>query len=331
MCRQFVHLVTIFVMLTCALFGATWQLKPEDAVILLSDNGSVVHAFAAKELQKHLGLICGVEIPIRDRQDDARYAFYINAWPVGADFMLAPEEGRWWVNEGIVWLYGEDSESTPRPADQEVSIRSVARQRRTGTLNAVYDFLEKQFGVLWIEPGDHGISHPVTPGVLTLTTGEGQWKPNQLIKRGLRSGLPSRLTDYNKDLPEPFQLTEEQFRQKHDEVNLWLKRMRMGTSLELHYGHAFTQWWKKYGPNTRSTSHSSRANAPQHGQQCQKPSKCAPAALACISRSSTTGSPKPHDQNASTHAKTIGATTASAMPAESSTCRRCQERSGTTT
>ena len=81
-----VRLVTIFATLTSALFGATWQLKPEDAVILLSDNGSVVHAFAAKELQKHLGLICGVEIPIRARQDDARHAFYINAWPPASTF-----------------------------------------------------------------------------------------------------------------------------------------------------------------------------------------------------------------------------------------------------
>ncbi len=242
-----VRLVTIFAMLTSALFGATRQVKPENAVILLSDNASAIHAFAAKELQKHLQLICGVEIPIRARQDDAWHAFYINAWPLGLDFSLAPEEGRWWVNESCVWLCGEDSERTPLPAGQEVSVRFATRQRRTGTLNAVYDFLEKQFGVLWIEPGDRGISHPVRPGVLTLSIGQGGWEPKRLIKRGLRSGLPNRVADYNKELPEPFQLTEEQFRQKHDEVNLWLKRMRMGTSLELHYGHAFTQWWEKYG------------------------------------------------------------------------------------
>lgn len=242
-----VRLLTVFATLSGAVSGATRQVNPAAAAIVLPAAPSAVQVFAAQELQKHLGLISGAEIPIRAELGDATRPFYIGAWPLGVDFMLAPEEGRWWVNDSCAWLCGEDSHPEPVPAGKDISVRAVTRQPRTGTLNAVYDFLEKQFGVRWIEPGDRGISHPVTPGTLTLTIGEGGWKPGQLIKRGLRSGLPNRLADYNQDLPEPFQLTEKQFQQKGDDVGAWLKRMRMGTSLELHYGHAFTTWWEKYG------------------------------------------------------------------------------------
>lgn len=31
-----------------------------------------------------------------------------------------------------------------------------------------------------------------------------------------------------------------------EDERVWLRRMRMGRSFKLSYGHAFTDWWEKY-------------------------------------------------------------------------------------
>jgi hypothetical protein len=48
-------------------------------------------------------------------------------------------------------------------------------------------------------------------------------------------------------IPKEFRMSQREFASKKGDVDLWLKRMRMGESLILNYGHAFTRWWHKYG------------------------------------------------------------------------------------
>ena len=60
----------------------------------------------------------------------------------------------------------------------------------TGTLFAVYSFLEEQLGVIWSEPGDAGIAfkRQLKP---SLTTGEFSWTP-ELAFRKIRQTYRSR-------------------------------------------------------------------------------------------------------------------------------------------
>ena len=51
----------------------------------------------------------------------------------------------------------------------------------------------------------------------------------------------------NANIPKAFQLSQNEVETKKMEIQLWLKRMRMGKRRHFSYGHAFTNWWKEYG------------------------------------------------------------------------------------
>jgi hypothetical protein len=106
--------------------------------------------------------------------------------------------------------------------------------------------LDNELGVKWIEPGDSGIVYN-RQKVLSLKTGSFEWT-TKLVKRHIRDGMSWRRykSDESK-IPKEFRMSQREFASKKGDVDLWLKRMRMGESLILNYGHAFTRWWHKYG------------------------------------------------------------------------------------
>lgn len=138
------------VILFCASLCCTaLEIDPAKAVIVAPGSEKL----AAGELQKHLKLITGVEIPIQGKAD-GQFAFTLGNPP--SDAGLQPEEARWKVSRDGVHIYGG---------------------QRNGTAFAVYDFLEKQFKVRWIEPGDRGISYPEMK-MLKLEETSGHWTPD---------------------------------------------------------------------------------------------------------------------------------------------------------
>ncbi len=229
-------------------YGENVQVEPRRAAIILPENAGTIRRFAAQELQYHLKLMTGVLTPIRPRPEKGIYPFYLEAPAGTAVKSMAREEARWLVTPEGTWLYGEDYQEIPsRKADDFTPV--FAKSSRTGTLFAVYDFLEKELGVLWLEPGEKGIVHPSEP-VLKLTAGNGAWSPGALIQRQIRSGYSNWAKYSTKEassLPESFRQDRKQYEFAAEEVRLWLKRQRMGNSSPLSYGHAFTQWWELYG------------------------------------------------------------------------------------
>ncbi len=216
---------------------------PQNPVIVLAGKAGSIQRFAAAELQKHLQLITGAEIAIAAKAPAGSYPFYVGQIPADDTKPLVREEARWRVTPQGTWLYGEDfTPGKDRPDD--VFIPSA----RTGTLTAVYDFLEKQFNLRWLEPGDNGIVY--TAGPLKLTVAAGEWKPGQLVQRYLRSGVARNWATYQKEaaqmLPE-FAMTEPEYNRSYGDIHTWLRRQRMGRSINIRYGHAFTNWWKLYG------------------------------------------------------------------------------------
>ncbi len=251
--RNMLKNLKLFSVLALALLPAFFhaadiEVDPHRAAIILPEDAGSIRRFAALELQKHLNLITGTLTPILARPENGMYPFYLEA-PAGTALKgLSREEARWLATPKGTWLYGEDFQGIPaKKADDFTPV--FIKTSRTGTLFAVYDFLEKELGVKWLEPGDNGIVHP-SSAILKFASGGGSWSPGKLVQRQIRSGY-SNWAQYSKrvapTLPEPFRQTREQYEKASEAVRIWLKRQRMGNSSPMSYGHAFTRWWELYG------------------------------------------------------------------------------------
>ncbi|MFA6816658.1 MAG: DUF4838 domain-containing protein [Lentisphaeria bacterium] len=230
-------LAAIMILSTSGIVTAeTINVMPKNAVIVISKKADLIKQFAAQELTKHIELITGIPIPIVKEDSSGKYVFYIGVHPNGDSRQLKTEESYYRVTSKAAWFYGDDKimdHSSPA-----LSLRS-----RTGTLFAVYNFLERELGVKWIAPGDDGIVFEPAKS-LKIDTGTNDWIP-KLSMRDIRHGYSKYQT--NDNIPQPFHLSLQENQAKQEETMLWLKRMRMGKGRTFGYGHAFTKWWDQYG------------------------------------------------------------------------------------
>ena len=221
-------------MLTLASHGIraeTVTISPEQCVIVIPDDLATRHAYerrriqlASEELRKHLGLITDTapEIVEAGQRDVAGYPFYVQVRAPEDPGELEAGEARWQVTREAVYLFGDSGKATP---------------------NAVYDFLERQLGVRWIEPGDVGI-HCQKQNPLRLTLGEYSWTRTLMlgkIRQGIRAIKPPKT--YKSEAER--QRIEAHNRRVAETVR-WQARMRMGGSSP-GGGHTFHDWWDKYG------------------------------------------------------------------------------------
>jgi hypothetical protein len=232
-------------LLAGTLFAEMLKIDPAKADIVLPKNAGGVAKVAAWELQKHLKLLTDVEIPIKETAETGRYAFRFDGVPAGKT--LKPEEAVWEIKDDSTIFYGDD---TTYPAYATVRNIILGEEEKMGTLSAVDEFLEKQFGVKWLWAGDDGIAAPKI-SVLKLETGTGGWAPQQLKVRQMGPGYGMwKWASYEKalpTLPEAFHLNKKRYEDKAFEARLWLRRMGMGWSVKYSTNHAFSDWWAKYG------------------------------------------------------------------------------------
>ena len=208
------------------------RIDPADAVITLPTEANRAATKAADELRTHLKLITAVDLPVIAGAPvpPGKYPFHIGVAPPGQADALAPEEARWAVAQDAVYLYGDDLRG------------------RAGALYAVYCFLEEQLGVRWIEPGDRGIAFKEQPQ-LTLRIAEFSWRPKvgkRSIRVGVRRDRPPVVKPHVAEFS-AFAVSKEKHNEFVADVRQWQKRMRMGGHLGIAYGHAFTDWWKRFG------------------------------------------------------------------------------------
>lgn len=232
-----------FFVLCCSLFAADENLsiKPSEAVIVVSPKQDGAVRAAASEFQRHLTMLTGKELPIVQAPAPGKYSFIFGT-PQGVT--LKTEEARWEVTPTAARIYG-DSTRTGSPTDGAV----WSDKSKSGDLYAVYDFLEKQLGFLFLAPGPDGTAFEPTD-ILNLKTGSASWDPGRLLTRHLRPVCPTWVYDrYAKDtdIPAAFKLSKEDYFAKNHENVIWLKQQRMGASVNYIFGHAFTKWWEKYG------------------------------------------------------------------------------------
>lgn len=221
--------------LLCMAISSFSGIEPGKCRIIIPVKPNPTVDFAAKELQKHLRLICNTEIPIEQIAGNEKFNFYVGIRNGDDKTPFMPEEARYVITPNAVYMYGDDEEN---------SSCNPLKTGRTGTLSAVYCFLENELGVKWIEPGDPGIVFSPCKS-FDFKEKKFSWTP-QMVRRIIRSGI----FPYDKamcDMPDDLRWSKEKYRQYLEDVETWLKRMRMGNSLKLSYGHAFTGWWDKYG------------------------------------------------------------------------------------
>ncbi|MBP5640638.1 MAG: DUF4838 domain-containing protein, partial [Victivallales bacterium] len=94
---------------------------------------------------------------------------------------------------------------------------------RFGPSHAVYAFLEDELGVRW--PTSHDIVIPQKMSHILIYNSEGAWHP-ELECREIRPGNGKTVSEV---------------------ARLWFERQRLGYHNIPPFGHAFTDWWKKYG------------------------------------------------------------------------------------
>lgn len=186
---------------------------------------------ARSELVYHFKLVFGSELPVLQPNEPLKpgqFAFRIGVIPAADTQPLGWQETRHLIAPDGVWLYGD-------PTNHGIS-----------DLFALYDFLEKQLDIHWLQPGESGIVYQKRE-TLELTPGQYGWNPKLVfrkIRQGIRHNQPHR--PINRPTTDAFLITDEEHNRLVDEEMLWIDRMRMGGQRP-GGGHAFSKWWPQYG------------------------------------------------------------------------------------
>jgi len=236
--------LTLAIMLPCAAMNLTEDGQAR-CVILLPDDALAIHRYPAQELQYFLQAMSGATIAIRpesERPIDVEHRIYVGptsaARAAGIDIdALEPEAIRILTAGDDLFILGGDKIG---PGDRDDAF-NYNNQR--GTLYAVYDFLQDRLGVRWLWPGETGTVIPDAP---TIAIGDIDiLEVPQLKQRHLRTGIRGSLLERIEAFSGP--LDRELAGQLAGDETTWMRRMRMGRSLSINYGHAFTRWWEEYG------------------------------------------------------------------------------------
>ena len=236
-----------------SLVAGALEIDPGKAVILYSEpSGTGLKSYAAFELQRHLELVTGVNIPVRAGLSvkKGEYPFYVGKIPAGDNRKLKPEEGRFLVTPQGTYIYGKDIRGLWKKCAPDKPDATIHFRAQTGTYFAVLEFLEKQFGFRWVEPGERG--YVFRPGKkLVMNVPSGAWEPGKLVMRELRPGYTTPdyavyKKRYSQGVPAGLLYTQKEYEKCYLDERLWLKRQRMGRNMGIRYGHAFTDWRERF-------------------------------------------------------------------------------------
>ncbi len=223
--------------------------------IVIPDTSTSIVLFAAEELKKHLDLVFKGDIAISRSSSAKKFKknLFVGIKPAGYDRNLKPEESIYIIKNNNIYFFGDDAinitYSEEKPGELKNKMLSEVLNlsyNRTGTLFAVYGFLENELGIRWIKPGNQGLFYPEMQSI-SIPQKELSWTP-ALIQRNIRTDLFSYMEQliYGKYAPAEFHLTEAEAIKKQVDVLTWMRRMKMGRSANFKFGHAFTAYWDKY-------------------------------------------------------------------------------------
>ena len=233
---------------------------------------------AAVELADYLQKVSGVRPVIATETQNGVEAvsrIYIGHCKANADLAVQPEEF-------VVRTMGDDLHI--RGGDV-----APGGQICQGTLYGVYDFIERELGVRWLFPSEHG---EVVPRRSTITIPDLDRREQPRIeKRKVRNQAVTREDTFAPVLKQ-WGVAVEAWKaaQGPEATGAWFRRMRLGARIEIEGGHAYAGWWEKYGKEHPSGSRSSptaRARSSQCASACaNRTPHCGMKSRGCASPSS---------------------------------------------
>ena len=212
------------------------------AAIETPRNVSAEMRLAVDELKYHLKLVAGTEF-VADAPLTFVFARPSDATP------LQPFESRYRIEGGKVWLWGDDGGA--RKLWNWGDNRGSVSRKRHGTLFAVELFLERELGVRWLWPGEDGIDYRTRRTVDLPERLERSFVTpidKSLIRNYPAQGSTARSRAMNGFAPKPLRDLDDHYAQwSYDERNKWRLRHRLQDREYFRYGHAFTDWKRRFG------------------------------------------------------------------------------------
>ena len=265
-----VKMRTILALLATLLLARAVSAEPEEltlvqdgkptSVIVIPTQWLLWQKLAADELQYHLKRMSGATVPIvpedKFREEPGKVTILVaqseRLTALGIDTTkLEPETLIVKAIGNVLVLAGEDGTQEPRlrePFRTDISFHSLIYGIRNGSLFAVYELLHEILGCRWVFPGEIGAVIPKRSTVKISTDLNIQRTP-KLAQRHFRPFLNKReqqvkqYDDALRNFPDLMKVYE----RVSDDEALWMLRLRLGRNYYFPYGHAFTQWWDKYG------------------------------------------------------------------------------------
>ena len=222
------------------------------AIIVTPDTPSHVVQYAVKELQWHVHRATGVTLSVVAESDADAAALKDHLYVgqgivtkhVGIDASdLAPNSFIKKTTTEAVFLIGKDDNGKP----DEPATRSYAAHWKDftigapplddavsmGTLFAVYDWLENQVGAKWLWPGESGT---VVPAAKVLFAGN----PRQ------KKVIPALI--HSRPRLNAWKGMDPNFKDQYIyDTSVWLRRQRFARGVSFEYGHAYIQYWERFG------------------------------------------------------------------------------------
>lgn len=189
------------------------------AAVTLPAGAGETLKYAARELAEHYELATGTPLPIlKDGQKSADGVF---------EFRLRSAEKETELPIQHAWIECDENCYAITGNDEGIS---------TGTLFAVYDWLDSALGVRWMWPGSAGT---YVPECEVIHFREGKYENGPRLK--MAEWRDS--SDFRELWP-----TMDGAKSFLADQRVWLKRNRFFNNQAVQrYGHAFTTWWDKYG------------------------------------------------------------------------------------
>ena len=210
-----------------------------DAVadIAIPENAVSSVRFAAAEFQKFMKLMSGADLEIVNEAAPRKLA---NRVFIGCG--AAPEDKsvfawRSKADESNLYLHGNDNEVYSTEIEFWERLREW-RVTSSGSLLAVYELLDKEFGIHYIRPGDQGIVAPVKKNI-SIKPFDHESKP-RLEAVAMSLSNPVQAMGGWKD----FAFAQEFI----NDCRLWMLRHGMVTTYWFpDGGHSFTNYWERFG------------------------------------------------------------------------------------
>lgn len=212
------------------------------AVIAIHPEADSLVREAADELRWHLRAASGAELPIIESGD-------LESLPADrVHLLLGPQLAR---AAGVEIDDLEPEEYVVRTvgtrivfAGQDLPAESDApapRPRGTpATLRAVGWFLDHHLGARWLWPGEAGTYVPARATIVAPELNVRE-QPS-LLQRNLRTHMHREPAGENARL-----LTDDERLHLHGELARWRRHHQLGSRSTFRFGHAFGQWWERYG------------------------------------------------------------------------------------